>query len=254
MGRSAKQLDLPDPSSSPVRDGARAFLGLISRNPTLAGGSTAFLVALSFVSANALWYQPHAHSGAFFATREFVRTGGPEVQPETTTIRIVRTEPTPAPVKSDPAVEEVQATLKQLNFYAGEIDGLVGPATRAAIEAYQAKMGMTVTGKVDDLLLDQLGAAPVTAGIVPSPAPREPLLKTASESVPAPQAALPAERIIRIQAGLKAFGNDAIEIDGVIGAQTKAAIHEFQALFGLPETGEADEAVYAKMKEIGLTN
>ena len=25
-------------------------------------------------------------------------------------------------------------------------------------------------------------------------------------------------------------------------------------LFGLPETGEADEAVYAKMKEIGLTN
>jgi peptidoglycan hydrolase-like protein with peptidoglycan-binding domain len=72
--------------------------------------------------------------------------------------------------------------------------------------------------------------------------------------VPAPRAALPAERIIRIQAGLKAFGNDAIEIDGVIGAQTKAAIHEFQALFGLPETGEADEAVYAKMKEIGLTN
>ena len=89
MGRSAKQLDLPDPWSSPVREGARAFLGLISRNPTLAGGSTAFLVALSFVSANALWYQPYAHSGAFFATREFVRTGAPEAQPETTTIRIV---------------------------------------------------------------------------------------------------------------------------------------------------------------------
>jgi peptidoglycan hydrolase-like protein with peptidoglycan-binding domain len=253
MGRSARQLDLPDPRSSPIREGARAFLGLISRNPTLAGGSTAFLVALSFVSANALWYQPYAHSGAFFATREFVRPGAPEDEPDMTTIRIVRPEPAPAPVKSDPAVEEVQATLKQLNFYAGEIDGLVGPATRAAIEAYQAKMGMTVTGKVDDDLLDQLGAAPVTAGIVPSPAPRETLLKTAGESA-APQAAPPAERIIRIQAGLKAFGNDDIEIDGVIGAQTKAAIQEFQALFGLPETGEADAAVYAKMKEIGLTN
>ena len=119
----------------------------------------------------------------------------PNLSPETTTIRIVRPEPAPAPVKSDPAVEEVQATLKDLNFYAGEVDGIVGPATRTAIEAYQAKMGMTVTGKVDEDLLDQLGAAPVTAGIVPSPAPRETLVKTASESVPAPQAALPDERI-----------------------------------------------------------
>ena len=45
-----------------------------------------------------------------------------------------------------------------------------------------------------------------------------------------------------------------IEIDGVMGARTEAAIHEFQALFGLPETGKADEAVHAKMKEIGLIN
>ena len=59
---------------------------------------------------------------------------------------------------------------------------------------------------------------------------------------------------MKIQAGLKAFGNDGIEIDGVIGARTKAAIREFQALFGLPETGEPDPAVYAKMREIGLTN
>src|ERR1700754_1892783 len=125
MGRSAKQLDLPEPWSSPLRDGAKNFFGLVARNPTLAGGSTAFLVALSFVSANALWYQPHAHSGAFFATREFTRPGAPDPQPATTTIRIER--PAAAQVKSDPAVEEVQATLKDLNFYAGEVDGIVGP-------------------------------------------------------------------------------------------------------------------------------
>ena len=172
MGRSAKQLDLPEPWSSPLRDGAKTFFGLVARNPTLAGGSTAFLVALSFVSANALWYQPHAHSGAFFATREFTRPGAPDPQPATTTIRIERPAAAPAQVKSDPAVEEVQATLKELNFYAGEVDGIVGPATRKAIETYQAKMGMAVTGKVDEDLLDQLGAATVTAGIVPSPAPR----------------------------------------------------------------------------------
>ena len=55
-----------------------------------------------------------------------------------------------------------------------------------------------------------------------------------------------------MQAGLKEFGNDAIEIDGLMGAQTTAAIKEFQSLFGLQVTGEADQAVYAKMKEIGL--
>jgi peptidoglycan hydrolase-like protein with peptidoglycan-binding domain len=63
-----------------------------------------------------------------------------------------------------------------------------------------------------------------------------------------------AERIVRIQAGLKAFGNDGIELDGVVGARTRSAIREFQSLFGLPLTGEPDEALYAKMREIGLTN
>ncbi len=55
-----------------------------------------------------------------------------------------------------------------------------------------------------------------------------------------------------MQQGLREFGNEAIEIDGVLGARTQAAIREFQSLFGLPETGEADAAVYSKMKEIGI--
>lgn len=80
----------------------------------------------------------------------------------------------------------------------------------------------------------------------------------AAASAPAAESAAPAQsedaRILRIQAGLKAFGNDDMKLDGVVGARTRAAIKEFQSLFGLPETGEPDEAVYAKMREIGLTN
>jgi peptidoglycan hydrolase-like protein with peptidoglycan-binding domain len=64
----------------------------------------------------------------------------------------------------------------------------------------------------------------------------------------------PDPRIVKIQAGLKAFGNDDMQLDGVVGARTKAAIKEFQSLFGLPQTGEPDEVVYVKMREIGLTN
>ncbi|TIN51186.1 MAG: peptidoglycan-binding protein, partial [Mesorhizobium sp.] len=115
---------------------------------------------------------------------------------------------------------------------------------------------------VDGALLDQLGARQTTAAI-PHPAPRPADRATAQAAGPAaiPVAAqasgatqAPDARIVKIQAGLKAFGNDDMQLDGVVGARTKSAIKEFQALFGLPETGEPDEVVYAKMREIGLTN
>ena len=266
MGRSARQLEEHEPWT--FGDGVGAVLGLIARNPTLVGGSTAFLVALSFVSANALWYQPHAHSGAFFATRDFLRPGAPEPAfglPDETTILIERPNEDQQPeqlrvVTGDPTIKEVQETLRQLNFYSGEVDGLLGPNTRTAIEAYQSKMGMAVTGSVDDGLLDQLGTGSIKQAVLPSPAPRDKAAQPAvattgqatSETAPKQASLTRDERVAKVQAGLKEFGNEAIEIDGLMGARTAAAIKEFQSLFGLEVTGEADQAVYAKMKEIGL--
>jgi peptidoglycan hydrolase-like protein with peptidoglycan-binding domain len=221
--------------------------GLISRNPVFVGGSTAFLVALLYVSANALWYQPHPHPGAFFATRDVDPAGWPGEEDGETTIRLVRPEEAAARPKGDPQVERVQAVLRELGFYDGAVDGLAGPNTSRAIEDYRRKMGLDVSATIDAELLELLGTPSTTAAIAPTPAPRE--------SAPPPEAApAPKDMIARIQAGLKAFGNDDMEVDGVIGSRTKSAIREFQSLFGLPETGEPDEAVYAKMKEIGLTN
>jgi len=260
MARSAKQLKAVKRHSNAFEDGAMAVGSLISQNPVLVGGSTAFLVTLFYVSANALWYQPFPHAGAFFATRSiesFSRAGSDE--PETT-INIVR----PAPVKSDPVVEQVQGILKDLDFYSGTVDGISGPNTRKAIQAYQQKVGLTASGEIDAVLLDQLGARQTTAGI-PHPVPRPVDMAAAPAAAPAtapvaiPVSApasdqAPDARIVKIQAGLKAFGNDDMQLDGVVGARTKAAIKEFQSLFGLPQTGEPDEVVYVKMREIGLTN
>ncbi|TIU65771.1 MAG: peptidoglycan-binding protein, partial [Mesorhizobium sp.] len=150
MARSAKQPRAVKRQSSAFEEGAIALGGMISRNPVLVGGSTAFLVTLFYVSANALWYQPFPHAGAFFATRsieDFPRAGAEE--PETT-INIVR----PAPVKSDPTVEQVQGILKDLDFYSGTVDGISGPNTRKAIQAYQQKVGLPATGEIDAMLLD----------------------------------------------------------------------------------------------------
>ncbi|SJM32137.1 peptidoglycan-binding domain-containing protein [Mesorhizobium delmotii] len=255
MARSAKQPKTVKRRGDAFQGGAVAVGSLISRNPVLVGGSTAFLVTLLYVSANALWYQPFPHAGAFFATRSienFPQAGADE--PETT-INIVR--PGLAPIKSDPVVEQIQGILKDLDFYSGTVDGISGPNTRKAIQAYQQKVGLNASGEIDSVLLDQLGATPTASTVVPHPAPRPDDLAAIPVSASAPAdapAQAPDARIIKIQAGLKAFGNDDMQLDGVVGARTKAAIREFQSLFGLPETGEPDEVVYVKMREIGLTN
>lgn len=252
--RSAKRREPVKRRAGALQGGVVAVGGMISRNPVLVGGSTAFLVTLFYVSANALWYQPFPHTGAFFATRSIEGITHP-TEPETT-INIVRPSAAPAPVKGDPVVERVQGILKDLNFYSGTVDGISGPNTRKAIQAYQQKVGLNASGDIDALLLDQLGATPTT-GAVPKPVPRPqaPAAIPVPSSLPANTVALaPDARIVKIQAGLKAFGNDDMRLDGVVGARTKAAIKEFQSLFGLPTTGEPDEAVYVKMREIGLTN
>ncbi|MEO5322160.1 peptidoglycan-binding protein [Mesorhizobium sp. CC13] len=262
MARSARQARRQVEDRSVLQDGALALGGLIARNPVLVGGSTAFLVALFYVSANALWYQPYAHKGAFFSTRD--AAAFPEADPALpeTTITIERPEEAQRLQKGDPEVEQVQSILRDLDFYQGSVDGLNGPNTRRAVEAYQQKVGLPVTGTIDHALIEQLGADETTAGITPRPSPRSEALPAQQPRPSQPSPALratqageasPAERIRKIQVGLKAFGNDGIEIDGVIGGRTTAAIREFQALFGLPETGEPNQQVYQKMREIGLT-
>ena len=126
--------------------------------------------------------------------------------------------------------------MKDLDFYSGTVDGISGPNTRKAIQAYQQKVGLSASGEIDSALLDQLGATPTTAAVVPRPEPRAgPDRTPVPVSLPADASAqAPDPRIVKIQAGLKAFGNDDMQLDGVVGPRTKAAIREFQSLFGLP--------------------
>jgi peptidoglycan hydrolase-like protein with peptidoglycan-binding domain len=269
MARSAKRRRKSRQQGA-LQQGAVALGHMISQNPVLVGGSTAFLVTLFYVSANALWYQPFPHRTAFFTTRAIQSfPQAAPVEPETT-INIDRSPqpvvsaPAQAPVPTDPVLQQVQGALKALGFYSGAVDGLAGPATRAAIESYQRKVGLGISGNVDGALLRQLGLDS-RAPAIPKPTSRTNAAERADttgaikssaqqSAAPAPAPLSANARIIRIQAGLRAFGNDDIQLDGVVGARTRAAIKEFQALFGLPETGEPDEAVYVKMRQIGLTS
>lgn len=303
MQRSGSRRE-PSPLAGLIGGAAAASGAAIAENPVLVGSSTAFLVVLFYVSANALWNQPYRHPGPLVETRFVVErpaatpaplpVARPEPAAATPSGEVTNSVPppqeqaaaAPAPAPAAPVQERtmrVQIALESLGLYRGTVDGLMGPQTRAAIAGYQKTLGMEATGEIDDRLLDALGiggerrtqrAAVETQPASPAPVPAAAAPAQAPAAVPA-AAPLPRPRdaaaatevlqevraaaavqadVVRIQAGLRAFGNEGIEIDGVMGEKTRAAIREFQSLFRLPVTGEPDERLLAKMQEIGLTN
>ena len=58
---------------------------------------------------------------------------------------------------ADSLALDVQRELRRRGFYRGSLDGDIGPASRAAIRAYQAQRGLRVTGRIDSSLLRALG-------------------------------------------------------------------------------------------------
>ena len=58
---------------------------------------------------------------------------------------------------SDNEIRSVQASLRRLGIYAGQVDGILGPDTRRAIEDYQVKNKLPVTGQPDQGLNAVLG-------------------------------------------------------------------------------------------------
>jgi peptidoglycan hydrolase-like protein with peptidoglycan-binding domain len=57
----------------------------------------------------------------------------------------------------DQVVANVQAALQQQGYYRGDVDGLLGPLTRAAVATYQRDRGLHVTSAIDQPTLEALG-------------------------------------------------------------------------------------------------
>ena len=62
-------------------------------------------------------------------------------------------------LEPDQVVANVQATLQQLGYYHGPINGVLGSATRAAIANYQRDQGLYSTSAIDEATLAALGMA-----------------------------------------------------------------------------------------------
>ncbi len=53
-------------------------------------------------------------------------------------------------------IQAIQQALKDMGYFKGTIDGLLGPRTRTAIGAFQREAGLTVTGRPDASTLRRL--------------------------------------------------------------------------------------------------
>lgn len=183
----------------------------------------------------------------------------PEADPVAETIIAA---PAPVEEKTDDPVTSIQTMLASLGFYDSEIDGIVGPRTTAAIEAYKTSVGLRGIELSTDELLTSLNNNMMVTAAIPRPRPETTEPVPIPQVTPAPQserrigaaaeAPVADPTVLRVQAGLKAFGNEDIRVDGVAGERTRLAVREFQSLFRLPVNGEIDDALVEKMVAVGL--
>lgn len=99
---------------------------------------------------------------------------------------------------------------------------------------------------------DPIAAAIRSAERNPVMTPPADIPTGSAKPVPFPAGPVAAsELVLQIQKGLSNIAYTDVEVDGVAGAQTRAAIRRFEKHYRLPETGEPNEAVLKKLKAIG---
>ena len=119
-------------------------------------------------------------------------------------------------VQTDSQVHQIQNKLKNWGFYQGNIDGIYGPKTKAAVIEFQKKHNLKADGIVGTNTLNALGIAGTS-------------------------------QMYQIQTKLADMGLYNGNIDGIYGSRTRASIIEFQKREGLSADGIIGPKTLAKL-------
>jgi len=122
-------------------------------------------------------------------------------------------------------VRGLQATLRELGWRPGRVDGLFGPRTEAAVMRMQSAAGLTpdgIVGSQTGRALRQLGAGKLRRG--------------------AGYAANGSQRVRRLQRELRQRGLRPGPVDGRFGPRTEQAVARFEQSAGRPADGFVDRA------------
>ncbi len=241
---------------------------LVIENPVRSGGFVMVAMVIGTIISNAAFFQTAHHPSPFFSTR--VDEADPAVPMPRIRAAIANsgamTPPRPA-AAPDPEtlVADTQASLAALKLYDGPLDGKLGPQTRAAVSAFEKRLGLTPTGQPSARLLVQMRKALPRTGaaeavdIAPPALIPTPVVGEATPGAPTSDPAATgsvdlaqsAARLRKVQAALNDIGYGPIRVDGKGGGATSDAIRRFELDNGLPLSGEAGDAVLAKLVLIG---
>jgi peptidoglycan hydrolase-like protein with peptidoglycan-binding domain len=141
----------------------------------------------------------------------------------------------PLPV---PAVQSVQAKLQQAGVYAGQVDGVWGADSAAALTRFQQAHQLQATGQLNQATAATLGLDPNTMFVMPAAVPALP---------PPPPDRLMPTSVRALQARLGTLGFYSGAVDGVWGDATERGIVNFQRARGLQMDGQLGPATLTAM-------
>lgn len=205
-------------------------------------GLTACLIV-----ANAVGLQPGRHPAPLFTTRD---------RPEATQLPEPDGRRPPLQIQEiSTLVLDLQISLRKIGLYEGPLDGLNGPATERAIRSYERHAGLPETGAASEALLALVtmqGAAPLEGPSLPVPRAKPGAAGTISQ--PADEASAvdvdTDPKLMKVQEVLAELGYGPLKADGVMGANTTAAIRRFEFDRGLPMTGELSPKVIERLEMV----
>lgn len=226
---------LPDEPAAPRRAGLpmrllRAAGRLVARYPTASLTTVFGSLALAAVYANLVVLQPGPHPAPLFSTRP---------QAAAANARLV-------------LVRDIQQGLADRGYLTSRPSGVFDRRTADAIRDFESAQGLRVTGEASEELLARLMVAPQ-----PSPD----AIAALSAPARAPATAQPASAagsdgdarmaVRRVQKALADLGYGPLQVDGLMGGQTAAAIRRFRADHGLPAGDGIDTRLVETLVAIG---
>jgi peptidoglycan hydrolase-like protein with peptidoglycan-binding domain len=140
--------------------------------------------------------------------------------------------PTPKPTLSlgsnNARVKSLNARLRSLGFYPGAITSVYSEETRAAVEAYQAAAGLTVTGEADNALQNKIASDNTITG-------RLITLQYGNDYV--------VVKLLQKQLRTLGYLKSSFQLTTKFNAGTRSAVMAFQTLAGLTPDGIATPAL-----------
>ena len=135
------------------------------------------------------------------------------------------------------AVKTLQEKLNAKGFNSGNVDGIFGAKTYAAVTAFQKANSLGVDGIVGKLTWGKLYGVSPAMPVETTTVVGRPMVSYGSRG----------DAVRKLQELLNALGYDCGSVDGIFGSKTKAAVLAFQKANGLGVDGIVGPLTWGKL-------